>query len=58
MLELNIFVIEGCYLSLLDNCGTASTAPKWFNDVVKSIVNKYDLDKEVTQSSLAEGPVY
>ncbi len=24
VLELNIFVIEGCYLSLLDNCGTAS----------------------------------
>ena len=30
MLELNIFVIGGCYLSLLDNCGTASRLHKLF----------------------------
>ena len=28
VLELNIFVIGGCYLSLLDNCGTASKEQK------------------------------
>ncbi|KAF5431738.1 hypothetical protein C5S36_09945 [Candidatus Methanophagaceae archaeon] len=44
--------------TLIEKIFISPTAPKWFNDVVKSIVNKYDLEKEVIQSSLAEGPVY
>ena len=44
--------------TLIEKIFVSPTAPKWFNDVVKSIINKYDLDKEVIQSSLAEGPVY
>ena len=54
---------DGAYINvnlytLIEKIFVSPTAPKWFNDVVKSIVNKYDLNKEVTQSSLAEGPVY
>lgn len=44
--------------TLIEKIFVSPTAPKWFNDVVKSIVNKYNLEKEVIQSSLAEGPVY
>jgi len=44
--------------TLIEKIFVSPTAPKWFNQVVKSIINKYNLKKEVIQSSLAEGPVY
>jgi len=43
---------------LIEKIFISPTAPTWFNDLVKSIVNKYNLGKEVIQSSLAEEPVY
>jgi len=33
-------------------------APDWFGELVKSIIEKYDLKKEVVQSNLDEDPVY
>ena len=30
----------------------------WFLDLVKSITKKYNLDKEIIRSSLADGPIY
>jgi hypothetical protein len=33
-------------------------APKWFFDLVKSVSNKYGLDKEVTQSNLYSRLIY
>jgi len=43
---------------LIEKIFVSPMAPKWFNELVNSIINKYNLNKEVTQSSLAEGPVY
>lgn len=43
-------LIEKIYLS------PASAA--WFTDAVRSVVDKYALNKEIVQSSLTEGPVY
>lgn len=43
---------------LIEKIFVSPPTPKWFNEVVKSIVDKYNLKKEVIQSSLAEGPVY
>jgi len=44
--------------TLIEKIYVSPTAAKWFSDLVKSIVSRYDLNKEVIQSSLAEGPVY
>lgn len=43
---------------LVENVFVSPTALGWFKDLVKSVMNKYDLRKPVRQSSLAEGPVY
>lgn len=43
---------------LLEKIFVSPTAPKWFTDVVNSIMSKYNLKKEVIQSSLTGGPVY
>lgn len=53
----------GAYISvdvntLIERIFASPTAPKWFNELVESIVNKYNLKKEVVQSSLVEDPVY
>ncbi len=36
----------------------APTSPEWLNQLVKSVTRKYELDKEVLQSSLDGKPVY
>lgn len=43
---------------LIEKIFVSPTAPKWFNDLIISIVAKYNLKKEVIQSSLANDPVY
>jgi hypothetical protein len=43
---------------LIERVLVSPTAPKWFHQLVKSIVDKYDLHKEVGQSILAEEPLY
>ncbi len=54
---------DGAYIrvnlnTLIEKIFVSPTAPKWFNDLVNSIIKKYNLKKEVIKSSLAEGPVY
>lgn len=43
---------------LIEKIFVSPTAPKWFTDLITSIVDKYNLKKEVIQSSLANDPVY
>ena len=43
---------------LIEKIFVSPTAPKWFNDLITSIIAKYNLKKEVIQSSLANDPVY
>jgi hypothetical protein len=43
---------------LIEKIFVSPTAPPWFNDLVQSVVNKYELKKEIIQSSLAEDPLY
>jgi len=63
-LDLNKQVFDlGAYVAvdldiLIEKIFVSPTVQNWFNELVKSIVNKYDLKKEVVQSSLADGPVY
>ena len=54
---------EGIYVSvdlnvLIDRIYLAPTSPKWLFELVKSVMGKYQLDKEVHQSSLDDVPVY
>ncbi len=43
---------------LIDKIYLAPTSPKWLLELVKSVTKKYQLDKEVTQSSLDDVPIY
>lgn len=53
----------GAYISvdlniLIEKIFVSPTAPKWFDELIKAIVRKYNLAKEVVKSNLANGPVY
>jgi len=56
MLELNIFVIEGCYLSLLDNCGTASVDVS--NKTVPTLAGRYDTPRDAQDIAVAGNYAY
>lgn len=43
---------------LIDRVYISPTAPRWFGKLAKSIVRKYEINKEVVMSKLAERPVY
>lgn len=43
---------------LVQNIYVSPTAPVWFKDLVQSVVNRYNLKKNVIQSSLSEDPVH
>lgn len=43
---------------LIERIFISPTAPRWFYDLISSIVNRYNLKKEIIKSSLANGPVY
>jgi hypothetical protein len=43
---------------LVDKIYLAPTGPEWLFELVKSITKKYELDKDVLQSSLDDVPVY
>lgn len=43
---------------LIDSIYVSPTAPKWFYDLVKSIVEKYEINKELNQSRINETPIY
>ncbi len=54
---------SGIYVSvnldkLIERVFISPTAQTWFIDLINSIAKKYNLEKEVVQSSLAERPVY
>jgi len=54
---------DGIYIQvdlgvLVDKIYLAPTSPKWLFELVKSIIKKYKLDKDVCQSSLDDAPVY
>lgn len=44
--------------ALIENVFVSPTSPRWFSDLVVSVVKRYELNKNVIQSSLAKGPVY
>jgi hypothetical protein len=57
------FVEGGIYVlisldTLIDRIFVSPKSPKWFVDLVKSVSQKYGLDKEVIQSDLYKGPLY
>lgn len=43
---------------LVEKIFVSPASPKWFSELVRSIVSKYSLLKEVTQSSLDSSPVF
>ena len=43
---------------LVEKIFLSPTAPGWFYELVKSIANKFNFDKEIVQSNLNEDPVY
>jgi hypothetical protein len=43
---------------LIDKIYLAPTSPKWLLELIRSITEKYDLDKDVLPSSLDDAPVY
>ena len=47
--DLNLLISKICL---------APTSPQWLHELVESITRKYQLDKEVCQSSLDEKPIY
>jgi hypothetical protein len=54
---------DGIYVSvdlntLIDKIYLAPTCCKWLHELAKSVTKKYELDKEVLQSSLDDVPVY
>ena len=63
-LDLSLEILDtGTYVNidlntLVEKVIVSPTAPMWFNDLVKSIVKKYNMKKEVEQSSLDDQPVY
>jgi hypothetical protein len=44
--------------TLIDEIRVSPIAPSWFSDLVVSVCARYEVDKPVTQSSLAGPPVY
>jgi hypothetical protein len=44
--------------SLIERIVISPFAPSWFVDLVKALARKYELGKDVAQSSLTEDPVY
>ncbi len=44
--------------TLIQKIYVAPTSPKWFYKLVKSIMEKYELDKDVLQSNLDENPIF
>ena len=54
---------QGAYIPvnlsrLIDKIYIAPTSPEWLGDLIRSVIEKYGLDKQVVQSSLDEAPVY
>jgi hypothetical protein len=54
---------DGIYIKvdldvLIESIYMAPTTPTWLFDLVKSVSKQYKIDKEITQSSLDEKPVY
>ena len=54
---------DGIYVSIdlptvIDKVYVAPDAPQWFNSLVKSVMNKYELSKEIVQSSLGGDPLF
>jgi hypothetical protein len=43
---------------LIENIYVSPTAPEWLSELVKSVIEKYDLKKKVIQSSLSDEPVF
>ncbi|MBA7507538.1 hypothetical protein ES706_06257 [subsurface metagenome] len=43
---------------LIDRLYLAPTSPKWLLELVRSVTRRYELDKDVIQSSLDDRPVY
>lgn len=43
---------------LVDKIFVSPTAQPWFSELVRSVTQKYGLNKEVTQSNLSKGPLY
>lgn len=43
---------------LVEKVYVSPAAPNWFGELVRSIVSRYKLKREVNRSSLAEGPLY
>jgi hypothetical protein len=43
---------------LIERVYVSPTAPEWFSELVASVAKKYQLNKELAQSSLRDGPVY
>ena len=44
--------------NLVEEIYVSPKSEDWFLDLVKSITKKYNLDKEIIRSSLADGPIY
>ncbi len=54
---------DGAYVKvdlneLVDRIYVAPTSPKWFYKLVKSVMKKYKLEKDISQSSLDENPLF
>lgn len=54
---------DGKYVSvnldvLIEKIFVSPKAPKWFAELVKSVVARYNVSKEVSQSSLSSDPIY
>ncbi len=61
--KIESFVNNGVYVkvdlvTLIDKIFVSPKSPKWFLNLVKSVSQKYGLDKEVVQSNLYDGPLY
>ena len=63
-IDLTLKVFEhGAYIPvnlniLIEKIYVSPTSPDWFYGLTKSIIEKYELQKEVVRSSLADDPVY
>ena len=54
---------DGKYVSvdldvLIKKIFVSPKAPKWFRELVRSVVGRYNVSKEVSQSSLSSDPIY
>ena len=43
---------------LIEKIFVSPKAPKWFRELVESMVARYNMSKEVSQSSLSSDPIY